>query len=49
MKWSEVAWCEEVDGSDALDSFLSIHLFFGHITKTRFYHRESIFTGQSVY
>ena len=42
MKWSEVAWWEEVDRGDALDSFLSIHLFFGHITYTRFY--EEIWT-----
>ena len=32
MKWGEVVWWEEVDRSDALNSFTSTYLFFGHIT-----------------
>ena len=28
MKWSEVAWYEEVDRSDALDAFISVHLLY---------------------
>ena len=31
MKWNEVAGWEEVNRSDAMDFFVSIRLFFGHI------------------
>ena len=32
MKWGEVARWKEVDRIDAWNSFISIYLFFGHVT-----------------
>ena len=37
MKCGEVAWWKEVKRSDALNSLISIYLFFGYITSMRFY------------
>ena len=32
MKWGEAALWKEVDRRDAMNSFISINLIFGHIT-----------------
>ena len=32
LKWGEAALSKEADRTDALNSFLYIHLFFGHVT-----------------
>ena len=40
---TEVAWWKEIDIRDALNSLISIHLFLGHITETRFYEEVYIY------
>ena len=48
MKWGEAVLWKEVDSGDALNPFISIHLFLGHIPSTRFY--EEIWTvAQKVF
>ena len=56
MKWVEAALWKEFDKRDASNSFISIHLFFGHtynlnkiLLKNVNCHTESISTGHSVY